>query len=63
VDALSESIDARIQAGLDKLIDEQGGVTYVPKPLNEQADIREMTGNIDMNGFNFSDLADATSAQ
>jgi hypothetical protein len=50
-------IDEAIQSALDKVVDEGGTITYEPKPLNEVADNRPNTGNVNFNNFRLENLA------
>lgn len=57
VDGVAAAIDEAIQTALDKIVDESGGITYEPKPLNEISTSRPNTGPIDMNGKRLENLA------
>ncbi len=41
---------------MDKIVDEAGTITYEPKPLNEIANNRPNTGDVDMNGKKLTNL-------
>ena len=39
------------------MVDEQGGIQYEPKPLNEISTLRKNTGDVDMNGKRLTNLS------
>ena len=52
-----DDLDEAIQSALDKVVDEQGGIQYEPKPLNEISTLRKNTGDVDMNGKRLTNLS------
>lgn len=51
------TIDDAIQGALDKVVDDQGGIQYEPKPLNDIATLRPNTGDVNMNNKRITNLS------
>jgi hypothetical protein len=56
IDTIFDTIDSAIQGALDKIVGEDGTISYEPKPLNEIATSQPNTGDLDMNGKAISNL-------
>jgi hypothetical protein len=56
VKTVEANLDNAIQGALDKIVDESGGITYEPKPLNEISTAKPNTGDIVMNNKKITGL-------